>query len=348
MPLHCTGKDYTILALTIIVQAVANFASPIGINRILLYALSLVFKAPSNLSFPISYLETEGYRSDIKPWFWIIWLFLGPMTYTLSYQCYMFVMSRTLARTEALVIELVFEHSLRIRLKTETSNDSLEVASAASAPPTSKDTPAKDAAVVTTAEMEGARIPNVDSTTSSEISQTSTVVTSKKPSAVGSEASASKADQNGKAKAKSNPEKVENKSGKDANFIGRLNNLVTTDLQNIVRAKDFLILCEHLHSCDLFRLLTKISVLYIPITITLCIVFLFQVLGWRCVGATIEVDVYLITLSKCSCRFYHDHCPDATTWLCCYKTADSTKSQNESRESAFTTHLWCDIVIRCP
>ena len=270
------------------------------------------------------------------------------MTYALSYQCYMFVMSRTLARTEALVIELVFEHSLRIRLKTETSNDSLEVASAASAPPTSKDTPAKDAAVVTTPEMEGARIPNLDSVTSSEISQSSTVVASKEPSAVGSEAAASKANQNGKAKAKSNPAKVEKKSGKDANFIGRLNNLVTTDLQNIVRAKDFLILCEHLHSCDLFRLLTKISVLYIPITITLCIVFLFQVLGWRCVDATIEVDVYLITLSKCSCRFYHDHCPDATTWLCCYKTADSTKSQNESRESAFTTHLWCDIVIRCP
>jgi len=270
------------------------------------------------------------------------------MIYTLSYQFYMFVVSRTLARAEALVTELVFEHSLRIRLKAETSNDALEVASAASAPPTSKDAPAKDAATVTTPEMEGARIPNVDSTTSSEISQTSTVVTSKKPSAVGSEASASKADQNGKAKAKSNPEKVENKSGKDANFIGRLNNLVTTDLQNIVRAKDFLILCEHLHSYDLFHLLTKISVLYIPITITLCMVFLFQVLGWRCVDATIDIDVCLITLSKCFCRFHHDHCPDTTTWLCGYKTADSTKSQNESRESTFTNYFWCYILIRCP
>jgi len=165
------------------------------------------------------------------------------MIYTLSYQFYMFVVTRTLARAEALVTELVFEHSLRIRLKAETSNDSPEAASAASAPPTSKDAPAKDAAAATTPEMEGAQIPNVDSATSSKTSQTSTVAASKGPSAVESEAGTSQADQNGKAKVKSNPAKV---VGKDANFIGRLNNLVTTDLQNIVRAKDFLILCEDL------------------------------------------------------------------------------------------------------
>jgi len=103
----------------------------------------------------------------------------------LCHQYYMFVVTRTLARAEALVTELVFEHSLRIRLKAETSNDSPEAASSDSAPPTSKNdspeaassdstpptsknAPAKDAAAATTPETDGTQTLKADS--ASEVS----------------------------------------------------------------------------------------------------------------------------------------------------------------------------------
>jgi len=167
----------------------------------------------------------------------------------LCHQYYMFVVTRTLARAEALVTELVFEHSLRIRLKAETSNDSASVA-----PPTYKDAPAKDAAAATTPETDGTQTLKADS--ASEVSA-STAVASRVPSPVESDATTSKADQKGKTKANPNPPNGERKSAKDSNFIGKLNNLVTTDLQNIVQGKDFLNLCEHPHSCPSECLLKK-------------------------------------------------------------------------------------------
>ena len=88
-------------------------------------------------------------------------------------------------------------------------------------------------------------------------SQASTVVASRVPSPVESDATNSKADQKGKTKATPNPPNGEKKSAKDSNFIGKLNNLVTTDLQNIVQGKDFLNLCEHPHSCPSECLLKK-------------------------------------------------------------------------------------------
>lgn len=50
----------------------------------------------------------------------------------------------------------------------------------------------------------------------------------------------------------------------DRNIVGRLNNLVTTDLANVMAAKDF------------FELFVQT-----PVQIVLCVVFLYVVLGWR-------------------------------------------------------------------
>jgi hypothetical protein len=41
-------------------------------------------------------------------------------------QWYLFIATRTLVRTEGLLTQLVFEHSLRIRLKAEASNEKTE------------------------------------------------------------------------------------------------------------------------------------------------------------------------------------------------------------------------------
>jgi hypothetical protein len=50
------------------------------------------------------------------------------------------------------------------------------------------------------------------------------------------------------------------------NLVGKINNLITTDMWNVVQARDFLLF-----------------VLYVPLQITLSTVFLYLVLGWRCV-----------------------------------------------------------------
>jgi hypothetical protein len=66
------------------------------------------------------------------------------------------------------------------------------------------------------------------------------------------------------------------------NLVGKINNLVTTDLANITNARDFLYLrwlnfnirVEE-DSADTTK------VVYIPLQVALCIVFLYAILGWR-------------------------------------------------------------------
>lgn len=69
----------------------------------------------------------------------------------------------------------------------------------------------------------------------------------------------------GKDKVSNLPKDVDkDKSSSGENLVGKINNLVTTDLANIVEARDFLL-----------------AAVYIPLQITLCIIFLYVVLGWR-------------------------------------------------------------------
>jgi hypothetical protein len=51
-----------------------------------------------------------------------------------------------------------------------------------------------------------------------------------------------------------------------SNLVGRINNLVTTDLGNIIDARDLMFV-----------------LVYIPLQIILCMTFLYLLLGWRCV-----------------------------------------------------------------
>lgn len=66
------------------------------------------------------------------------------------------------------------------------------------------------------------------------------------------------------------------------NLIGKINNLVTTDLDNIVEARDFLLLGNtHFHLWIYFEFLSFYLVLLAPLEILISLVFLYQVLGWR-------------------------------------------------------------------
>ncbi|KAF8803419.1 multidrug resistance-associated ABC transporter [Phlegmacium glaucopus] len=181
-------KEYLIIALCIIGRSFFNIAAPVGINRIL------------------KYLESgDSSTPTVRPWFWISWLFLGPMSYSICFHWYNFIAQKALVRMEALIRQLVFEHGFRMRVvkaAEEAKNDK---------PP---------------------------------------VVHSKQGGTTGN---------------------LNLKDGE--NLIGKMNNLVTTDLNNIVDARDFLLL-----------------VLLAPLEILICLVFLYQVLGWSSfIGFTVII-----------------------------------------------------------
>ncbi|KAJ7156234.1 hypothetical protein C8R46DRAFT_429362 [Mycena filopes] len=152
--------EWFIMAVVLVISGLANFISPLALNRIL------------------NYLEDPSAESFMKPWFWILLLFLGPFIYSLAFQWDMFVGTHIMCQTSAIVTQLVFEHALRIRVKAETAADN-----------------------------------------NTETAQKS--------------------------------------------IIGRINNLLTTDLTNINEARNVLFI-----------------VVLIPLQIIGCVLFLYQVLGW--------------------------------------------------------------------
>ena len=84
-----------------------------------------------------------------------------------------------------------------------------------------------------------------------------------------SETSSSGVKSSSSVKGKSKPSEIpeaskHSGSSGSSNLIGKINNLVTTDLENIVDSRDFLLV-----------------LIDIPLKVTLSIVFLYGVLGWR-------------------------------------------------------------------
>ncbi|KAF8803422.1 multidrug resistance-associated ABC transporter [Phlegmacium glaucopus] len=182
--------EYIWMSLAVIFEVVASFAPPLAINRLLYF------------------IESGGKGATINPWFWVLCLFLGPIILSISSQWYMFMSTRALACTESLLTQLVFEHSLRIRLKAEGPTE---------------DGPSESQSV------EGSTMSE-DDTESDTTSST----------------------------------KGEGKKGKNRkNLIGRINTLVTVDLENVGAAKDFLMVG-----------------LQVPLELCLAVIFLYVVLGW--------------------------------------------------------------------
>ncbi|PBK67572.1 P-loop containing nucleoside triphosphate hydrolase protein [Armillaria solidipes] len=180
--------DYIALVLVLVIQLCAEFAAPIGINRLL------------------HYIETGSKDSQYRPWLWIAWLFIGPLITSISSDWYIFISTRCLVRAEGIITQLVFEHALRIRAKAETDNP----ASGKFQPRDLIDTPEEAS-------------EDLQNPAEAKLGQYS--------------------------------------EGK--NLIGRINNLVTTDLKNITDARGFVQL-----------------LVYTPPQLILCVVFLYVILGW--------------------------------------------------------------------
>ncbi|KAF9016393.1 hypothetical protein BDZ89DRAFT_1094518 [Hymenopellis radicata] len=214
--------EYALLVLMIELHVVFTFASPIGLNRLL------------------AYVETRGEDAFVRPYVWILFLLFGPLLASVAIQWYMFTAVKIIARLQALLTELVFEHSLRIRMKAAVPEGEGSKGS------TTPSTP--DNASLSEAESTldgGASTSNGDESTV-QASNASTNTNSLKP----------KAEKEGAKKA-SQPDSA------TSNLVGKINNLVSTDLENVVEARDFFLI-----------------VAYVPMQIALCIVFLHTILGW--------------------------------------------------------------------
>ena len=171
----------------------------------------------------------------VRPWVWIFLLFLGPTAGTFAFQWYVYtavssgyifevlshkcrlLQTRVTVHVKAIITQLIFEHALRVRMKAETAETK-------SAPPT----PGKTPDVVSLAEP---------------------APTAEHPALASAEAEMGEAAVLRDSAALQSPAPKEEtskqeSSGGASNLVGRINNLVTTDMQTIESGRDFIFVCE--------------------------------------------------------------------------------------------------------
>lgn len=206
----------------------------------------------SDLIRPSSYLETRDETTGARPWVCILFLFFGPVIGSLTEQGYLYVLSQVIVNVQAVITELVFEHALRIRVKAEM--ESSEESKGATSPKGS------GAVTPTASEADAEASEDADALHASEPTERTAVEASE--SSTAPTVVAGKKDDKPAGTKESAPSPP--KKSKSSNLIGRINNLVTSDLEQIVPA------------CDLLGLF-----LYAPLQIAFSIIFLYGVLGWR-------------------------------------------------------------------
>jgi hypothetical protein len=222
-------KEFIVLAFLILVKVVVGFAGPLGINRLL------------------TYIETNGEGAIVRPWVWISWLFIGPLVGSAAMQWYIFINTGTLVRIECIITQLVFEHSLRIRMKEEapaTPERVSEVTTAVATPEQEADANLGEGNI-----SHGATVGPTPSTSTSPSAQPKAKDKAKKGTSVAPSITPSTT-----ASAKD--------KDKQGNLVGKINNFISTDLGNITGARDFLFM-----------------VWYCPLQIAICVWFLYSILG---------------------------------------------------------------------
>ncbi|EUC62287.1 P-loop nucleoside triphosphate hydrolase, partial [Rhizoctonia solani AG-3 Rhs1AP] len=240
-------REYSVMAIMITTKALVEFAGPVGIKYLLEYLQNTQKH------------EDPGY---FRPWFWILWLFLGPVIGSIALQWYTFIATRSLVQTEGMITQLLFEHSLRIRMIAEVTGGSSGKTPKTSTPGGDSDSVAgseRTAAESQPQPAEGTGEGESNGTDhTAEESNAQTLVAS--TSSVGPKDMVDNQDDN----------KDDNK---DANLVGKINNLMSTDLANMIDGRDFLFV-----------------LLYGPIQIIFSIFFLYRILGWSAIiGMTIMI-----------------------------------------------------------
>ncbi|KAJ3929467.1 MAG: hypothetical protein NXY57DRAFT_1016596 [Lentinula lateritia] len=253
--------EFSVLSVLVLLQSVLDFATPVGVKNLL------------------GYIETNGVNAAFRPWVWIAWLFLGPLLQTMASESYLYITTRQVVHAEAILTEVILEHALRIRVKAETDDEEDRKASETSISsnyPSASASPSQSESDMATPPDSGDEEDQktlqsdthsraatnateatdaTDTTLRPGSSSSSKVIKSKEPSKVSALALTTDSSKNPKSQ-KINSEKAKN-------ILGKLSNLVTTDMQNITDGKEALRL-----------------IIQVPIQVALCVWFLERVLGW--------------------------------------------------------------------
>ena len=110
------------MAICLLLQVISGFLSPFALKNILRCANLTYLTSTSKPRITCSYLENDQKPAFIKFWLWIVILFLGPACSSIFFQLYIFIGTRGLNRVQCVLTQLLFEHSLKIRFKAESSN----------------------------------------------------------------------------------------------------------------------------------------------------------------------------------------------------------------------------------
>ena len=142
----------------------------------------------------------------------------------------------TVVRVTAIVTQLVFEHALRIRVKAETSSSPAASPTATPEGRSEATTPDNGSVVDINIESEDAGRGSEDAQSERSTTAASSVKGKRKEGeAPGSDSGKENGDE----------------PGGSSNLVGKMNNLVSTDLENLVDGRDVLLLgssSSHLHA----------------------------------------------------------------------------------------------------
>ncbi|KAI0782172.1 multidrug resistance-associated ABC transporter [Abortiporus biennis] len=175
---HVFWREHLIYVLTMFIRICGSLVAPLGINRLL------------------NFMETGGKDAVVRPWFWIMWIFVGPMISTLAFSASFYCLLLIKIKGRSILTQLMFDHALRIRIKADTPDP----------PPPSGMVPEdEDSTNVQEADVDGA-------STAGPSSDEATLPANRKAEKTG---------------------RIRNKSKGKGNLTGKINNLVTADFANI-------------------------------------------------------------------------------------------------------------------
>ncbi|KAF8307152.1 hypothetical protein DL93DRAFT_151027 [Clavulina sp. PMI_390] len=228
----------------------------------------LEFVSPLAIFNLLQYVETNGTGSTIKPWFWVLALFLKSFVGSVANHRYLYLVTKLRVQLEALITQVVFEHALRIRIKEE--RNSSEAASTPAPVVPEASIPTTDTTLIDAPEVvaSNSALENpvlADMEAQAIVAATSSELNPQSEATIPPESSEEE-------------RKNDDKAAKSANLIGKINNLITSDLSNIVNLPEI-----------------PMAFVYTPLKIGLSVWFLFELLGWSFLaGFVLMVAGYIV------------------------------------------------------
>jgi hypothetical protein len=241
-------KEASIMIGMVVIKASSEFAGPLGVNRLL------------------TYLAQGESSSAVRPWVWILVLFLGPALGTIAFQFYIFTSTRAITRAEAIFTQLIFDHALRIKMRDDVAEKEGQVLGT--------DTPA--IIVEDTSDL-----VNGFSTVEETNSDNGGTLVGHSQGNGSTNGDASSISSKGKGKKNAAAiAAADKKESKD--IVGKINNLMGSDIDAIVEGRDLFLV-----------------VLYSPLQVIFAVIFLWKILGWSslvgmgCIVITLPIPGYL-------------------------------------------------------